>query len=227
MNKVVRLSVYFGLIVIFLVAINSKITVILDKKNMKVDSIESIWNKEGRPVDVELVVKSTFTRIKNISSQVINSKRMIAYITKDDLREVKKGQHFEFTYQNRFGTGKVSRVSRSMDINTGLFQVYLSFDKKYDFIKKEDIVLAAVTTGKFANSPQVQTEAVIMENGKHYVWIIKSNKAEKREVKLGLNNGKYYLVESGLDSGDKIIIHGQQELRVGDSVKVYSCKNCN
>lgn len=52
----------------------------------------------------------------------------------------------------------------------------------------------------------VPAESVTSRNGKNYVSIRKGNQVEQRMVQLGIKNGKYWEVTSGLKSGDQVAI---------------------
>ena len=53
-----------------------------------------------------------------------------------------------------------------------------------------------------------------------YVWIVRDGKAEKRDIETGGFSGDGVIVESGLDSGDLLIVDGAKKVSSGMAVKV-------
>ncbi len=66
----------------------------------------------------------------------------------------------------------------------------------------------------------VPKEAVIRELQNASVFLAKEDKAEKRALELGLEEGDYVEAVSGIDPGDLVITAGQGGLRDGAAVKV-------
>jgi membrane fusion protein (multidrug efflux system) len=62
--------------------------------------------------------------------------------------------------------------------------------------------------------------AVISQNDENYVFIEKDNRAEKRQVELGVLSGWQIQIKSGLETGDRVIIVGHRQLDEGRSVEV-------
>ena len=58
---------------------------------------------------------------------------------------------------------------------------------------------------------------------KIYVYVVKDGKAESKIIGVfNISNGKEYVVESGLEKGDTIVVEGVGLLRDGDNVKIKS-----
>ena len=55
---------------------------------------------------------------------------------------------------------------------------------------------------------------------KTFVYVVNSeNKVEMREVKLGARVGRLWVVESGLDGTETVIVEGTQKVKKGSVVK--------
>ncbi|MFC3908689.1 efflux RND transporter periplasmic adaptor subunit [Legionella dresdenensis] len=67
----------------------------------------------------------------------------------------------------------------------------------------------------------VPIEAVFLRAGKSYVYRIEEGKALLAEVKTGIKNKSLLEIASGLESGQSVIIKGQERLYPGVAVKVY------
>jgi HlyD family secretion protein len=70
---------------------------------------------------------------------------------------------------------------------------------------------------------------VASENGKHYVFVVKSGVGkkmlEKREIQIGISDANHYEVVSGLDIKDLIALPGDIELRDGMRVKIVNTES--
>jgi hypothetical protein len=53
-----------------------------------------------------------------------------------------------------------------------------------------------------------------------YVWTVRDGRAEKRSVVIGGFSGDGVTVESGLESGDLLIVEGARKVSSGMAVKV-------
>ncbi|MCP4547392.1 MAG: efflux RND transporter periplasmic adaptor subunit [bacterium] len=60
--------------------------------------------------------------------------------------------------------------------------------------------------------------AIVDQYGQAFVYVVKENMALRRKVKLGPRSGDDYIVESGLEAGDNLIVKGQFSVR--DSMQV-------
>ena len=58
------------------------------------------------------------------------------------------------------------------------------------------------------------------DDGGQYIFIDKDDIAQKRYVTNGQESGVYYEISSGLQVGDKLVIHGGSQLTDGAKVKV-------
>ncbi|XZE42720.1 efflux RND transporter periplasmic adaptor subunit [Pirellulaceae bacterium SH467] len=70
-----------------------------------------------------------------------------------------------------------------------------------------------------AESLYVPAGAVFELAGRRYVFRSRANRAERVEVAIGDSNGRQTEIRSGLEEGDRIILHPPDTLREGDSVE--------
>ena len=67
----------------------------------------------------------------------------------------------------------------------------------------------------------VPKEAVLSRNGRQLVFVLdEENKAQMREVRLGLTNDEADEILSGLEAGDRVVISGLDRLQQGTAVEV-------
>ena len=61
-----------------------------------------------------------------------------------------------------------------------------------------------VTIDRFSDVLAVPLSVIALDNGKSYVWVKKKDGAEKRQVRLGKNNGIVAVIDSGLSEGEQV-----------------------
>ena len=76
--------------------------------------------------------------------------------------------------------------------------------------------------GKPAPALEVSEDAIFTDQGKHYVWVVNDrNIAERREVRLGSEDGGLRVVQEGLGPDDSVVVAGGKDLHTGDKVEPY------
>ena len=70
------------------------------------------------------------------------------------------------------------------------------------------------------NVISVPNDALEKTQEGHRVYIVKDNKAEVRPVEVSYVSLTHSVIESGLESGDQVIVQRPQELKTGIAVKV-------
>jgi membrane fusion protein, multidrug efflux system len=66
------------------------------------------------------------------------------------------------------------------------------------------------------------TAALVTERSNNFAYVVEGNKAAKRAIKVGFNDGKNVEVVDGLQGSDSIILAGQLKLSDGQPVQVAS-----
>jgi len=64
------------------------------------------------------------------------------------------------------------------------------------------------------------TESLVMEKANAFAFGVDDNKAKKRPIKIGFNDGKNVQVLEGLTAGDTVILAGKLKLSDGQAVQV-------
>jgi membrane fusion protein (multidrug efflux system) len=67
-------------------------------------------------------------------------------------------------------------------------------------------------------------EALVSERSNNFAYTVKANKAVKRAIKVGFNDGSDVEVLDGLENGDSIILAGKLKLSDGQPVQVMPAK---
>lgn len=71
----------------------------------------------------------------------------------------------------------------------------------------------------------VPDQALAQQQGQRYAFIVKSdNTVERRNVTIGRKDGSWRVVETGLQSGERVIVQGHLRVRPGMEVKAETLK---
>ena len=74
------------------------------------------------------------------------------------------------------------------------------------------------------NQIGVPESAVTIQGSTSFVYIVKNNTAEKRNIKIGNRNFGKISVESGIEEGDLVISEGVSKVRNKSKVKIINTK---
>ena len=69
---------------------------------------------------------------------------------------------------------------------------------------------------------QIPRTALLDGDGPPKVFVVKDNKAVERPVQLGLSNGAYVEVVTGLKDGDQVVVVGQAAVKPGATVRIVN-----
>ncbi|MFI5103506.1 MAG: efflux RND transporter periplasmic adaptor subunit [Terriglobales bacterium] len=115
--------------------------------------------------------------------------------------------------------GSFLLADRQVDANTGTIRVVGSFPNPNNLLRPGQFgrVLAAMGTRKAALL--VPQRAVTELQGSYQLAVVGSdNKVNLRPVKVGPSFGKMWIIESGLNPGERVVVEGLQKVREGTVV---------
>lgn len=121
--------------------------------------------------------------------------------------------------------GKLQKVSVSKiipEIRNGKFKVELCFNNKNEFLKVSQglnlgikLIVSDKKNATLLPKGQYDTDTY----GK-WVFVVKNNKAVKRNIKVNLENSLYYEVISGLNPGEKVIVSNYGEIKEMEELNI-------
>ena len=116
--------------------------------------------------------------------------------------------------------GKIDAITGVIDQSTGSVSMRAIFPNKEHILRSGGTanVIFPYTENDMISIPQSATVDI---QDKKFVYVVQPDGTVKyTEIKIyNLDNGKDYLVTSGLKPGDKIVIEGVQSLKDGDKIK--------
>ena len=175
---------------------------------------------------------------REIAQGVLGSDSLI--ITLDDLKKIvidikipesyvgilKPGLKAEITssaFSGKIFKGNVSSISSRIDPSTRSILARISVNNK-----KFEIIPGQLMTVKIiydeVNQIGVPESSVTIQGSTSFVYVVKDNTAEKRNIKIGNRNFGKISVESGLEEGDLVISEGVSKVRNKSKVKIINKK---
>lgn len=116
--------------------------------------------------------------------------------------------------------GRVAAVSGVIDPSTGSVSIRADFPNPENLLKSGGSG-SIVVPHESTNVIVVSQEAVAQVQDRYFVYVVgKDNKVKYTNVTVNPNNdGKNYIIESGLNVGDRIVVKGVNSLKDGMQIK--------
>jgi len=118
-------------------------------------------------------------------------------------------------YPNEKFLGKVTMISPIVDLQTRAAPIEIKIENRDHRLQSGMFAKVKLVIEEQKNVPVILKEAIIGRGANTYVYIVDGKRAFLKNVILGLRQGPYYGVESGVKIGDRVVIVGQQRLRDG------------
>ena len=121
-------------------------------------------------------------------------------------------------YPNEKFLGKVTMISPIVDLQTRAAPIEIKINNADHRLQSGMFAKVKLVIEEQKNVPVIFKEAIIGRGSNTYVYVVNGNRAFLKNVILGIRQGPYYGIESGLKTGDSVVIVGQQGLRDGSLV---------
>jgi len=175
---------------------------------------------------------------REIAQGVLGSDSLI--ITLDDLKKIvidikipesyvgilKPGLKAEITssaFSGKIFKGKVSSISSRIDPSTRSILARISVNNKNFEIIPGQLMTVKIIYDEI-NQIGVPESAVTIQGSTSFVYIVKNNTAEKRNIRIGNRNFGKISVVSGIEEGDMVISEGVSKVRNKSKVKIINTK---
>lgn len=117
-------------------------------------------------------------------------------------------------------TGRVIRVNPSANAQSRSVIARVEIANADRHVKPGMFGRVRLITRRRPNVLVVPREAVLREGDQAYVFLTEGETATRRDVTLGAEETEVVEVRSGLQSGERVIVQGHQQLREGAKVRV-------
>jgi membrane fusion protein (multidrug efflux system) len=149
--------------------------------------------------------------------------KVVVQIPERDVRYLSLGDRIELSVDSLPGvklSGKVTYLSEVADISTRTTRIEVSVDNSRRRLHTGMIVRAKISRRNLTNVVMIPLASVIpLEEGR-VVYVASEDRAERREVELGIIRGSQVQVLSGLESGDLLITRGHRQVGPNQLIRV-------
>ena len=117
--------------------------------------------------------------------------------------------------------GKLTFQDTLVDESTGTVRIRAVFPNPDRELMPGMYVRARLVDGVREKAVKLDQRATMRRNtGEPYVYVVnRDNKVESRDIKIASAEGPYWILDSGLSEGDRVIIDGIQHVRPGSLVR--------
>jgi len=158
---------------------------------------------------------------------VIDNEEMIAviHVPEREIGLIKKGQK-AFIKSQHLGNsqfdGWIKRVSPVVDPQSGTFKVTVGIRNEQDRLRPGMFVNVHVITDVHKNTVLIPKTALVYENDRMQVFVVRDNKAKRLDLDAGYQDYEKIESLSGIEPGEKVIVLGQAGLKDGASVNIVA-----
>lgn len=154
----------------------------------------------------------------------IDKIKLTAYVNEIDINKIKAGEEVRIHFKSlqRSFSGIIKSISPSTAENRQSFPVIIAVDNPENIIKAGMSAQVELRTARAENAVLLSQNAVLEENGINYVFLIRDNKAVRREVVIAVENEETAVVKEGLNAGEEVITLGKDNVSDGTPVKVVN-----
>ena len=144
------------------------------------------------------------------------------YVPEKDIAQVRPGQSVRINVEgsDRTHTGRVARISPIVDPQSGTVKVTVEIRDRRGTLRPGMFTTVNLVIAIHEDVLQVEKKALVAEAEGSYAFLYLDGTAEKRLLDIGIAEGDYVEVLSGLSDGDSIITVGQEGLRNGAPVRI-------
>lgn len=116
--------------------------------------------------------------------------------------------------------GRIDFIDNKMDPDTGTIAVWARFDNPKGRLIPGEYVNVFLQSAQPDMQPVVSQMAVQRDKQGDFVYVVAQNKqVEKRRIETGKSLENKFIVKSGLDKGESVIVQGIQKVSPGMRVK--------
>ncbi|ABQ04363.1 efflux RND transporter periplasmic adaptor subunit [Flavobacterium johnsoniae] len=179
-----------------------------NKKNFLITAPES-----GRLTSFEPVLGKTFQAGESIGR--IDSKqgyKLSANVDEFYLEKIREGLKGQVEFKGKTLEVVVTKVIP--EVKNGHFIVELAFTSKENIVLQDGLSFGVKLILSEKNKILVvQKGSFNQETAGKWIFVVKGNKAEKRNIKLGRENPSYYEVLDGLKEGESVVISSYSDYK--------------
>lgn len=146
-------------------------------------------------------------------------------IPESEISKMRKGEKARIVVpalDNMEFNGTIEEIGVMANFISHTYDVKVRIRNSKNILKPGMVCNAYIDKTASNNGISVANNAVISENGKTFVYVVNPDKrtVSKKEVKTGRYSGNNIIINEGIQSGENIVVSGQQKLYDGAPIIV-------
>ena len=183
------------------------------------------------PIDgviVERMAKSgNFISNNQELFKIVNpsSLKAVLHLPEKELANVQKNQLVLLAIDaldNKIVRGQIERIRPAIDTSTGTFKVVASLNNHDNLLQTGMFGKVEVVFDTHPNTLLLEQQAVITQDNRSHVFVVKDKKAIQTPVKIGFKQNGVLEIIDGLSESDQVITTGQQILKHETKIEVVT-----
>jgi membrane fusion protein (multidrug efflux system) len=159
---------------------------------------------------------TTDTRLASL--QTISPQRAAFQVPERYADELKRGQRVTFrvaALRDKEFTGRVDFVDPVVQLPARTIMVKALVPNPRRELQAGMFIEARLATAVRPNAVIVPEDAVLPIQGNTFAWVVRGGKATRRQIELGVRTPGFVEVKSGIESGEQVVVGGQERLSEG------------
>lgn len=190
-------------------------------KGIRPPTIPDVHKNMGTPVEVLRIKKTDFKSYIKISGKVQESGTLKTEVSPDTLRNIKLRDNVTITHKDKVYVGEVISFSTSPSLLSGLYPVTAQFKN----LPKEmtgTIVVGNIPLISKKNIIAVPRKAISQRDENPFVYLVKDSLLVKSQVEIENSNDEYFVIKSGINEGDLVVISDERYLKPDQKISYKS-----
>ena len=118
--------------------------------------------------------------------------------------------------------GTITEIGKVMDMSTKNYPITVSIDNSAGNYVDGMYAQVQLVTDRASGAVVIPATAIVNTDNTRFVFVEMDGKAMEREIEVGLTDGNYYVVHSGVSAGESLIVKGNDDLINGQDVVVVN-----
>jgi len=149
--------------------------------------------------------------------------KIVANVLERDIPLLKPGMKATIrteTYPERVFEGRVARINIGLELSTRTLQAEIEIPNSNRLLKPGMFARIEVVLLEKPGVLAIPGNAVILDQGERFVYVVEGNKAVRRAIVTGIEQDRFLEVKEGLKEGDQVVTRGQEAIRENTTIKV-------
>ncbi|WHH57967.1 efflux RND transporter periplasmic adaptor subunit [Petroclostridium sp. X23] len=143
-------------------------------------------------------------------------------VSEEFINSISVGDKAKVSVQDEEYTGTISRISPVGENGSNIYPVELSLSNKKNILKPGMFAKVFFEVEKIGNQILIPKKSILTDDGKNYVYIAEDDKPKKITVEKGFTQDGMVQILRGLNTGDQLIIKGQEYITEGASIRIVN-----